>query len=129
MTQPAKKRGFARLQPALKHSMQGLRQAWSEPAFFMEICLAVILLPVVFVVSDTWLEMCFLMALVIFVLVVEILNTSIESAIDRIGLQFHPLSQRSKDLGSAAVFLSLLLCVVVWGIALVRWILKSSILL
>jgi diacylglycerol kinase (ATP) len=129
MTPPTKKRGFARLQPAIKYSIQGLRQAWSEPAFFMEICLAAILLPMAFVFSDTWLEMCFLFALVIFVLVVELLNTSIESAIDRIGLQFHPLSQRSKDLGSAAVFLSLLLCIVVWGIAFVRWILKSSILL
>jgi len=121
-----KKRGFSRLIPALSYSIDGLIQAWHEPAFFLEICIAAFLIPAAFFVGGNWLEICFLIGLVFFVLVVEILNTSIESAIDRIGLQNHPLSRRSKDLGSAAVFLSLLLCTGVWVSALFNWVIARS---
>ena len=116
-----KKRGFSRLIPAFTYSIQGLKQAWDEPAFFLEICIAALLLPTAFFIGENWLEISFLCGLV------EILNTSIESAIDRIGLQNHPLSQRSKDLGSAAVFLSLLLCISAWGAALYIWVIKHGV--
>lgn len=122
-----KKRGLSRLIPALRYSIHGLIQAWYEPAFFLEICIALILIPAAFFVGENWLEICFLIGLVFFVLIVEILNTSIESAIDRIGLQRHPLSQRSKDLGSAAVFLSLLLCTGFWISAIYNWTITHSV--
>lgn len=114
MSFPEKKRGFARLFPAFLFSLQGLRQAWPEPAFVFESWIALVLYPLAFFIGNTWLEVSVLCASVTAVLVVELLNTSIESAIDRVGPQWHPLSKRSKDLGSAAVFLSLLLCACIW---------------
>jgi len=110
--------GFTRLWYAAGYSVQGLRAAWHEKAFRLEACLAFVLLPLAFCVGQNWIEITLLGAPVILVLVVELLNSGIEAAIDRIGPEWHALSKRAKDMGSAAVLLSLLLCVGIWAAAL-----------
>ena len=72
------------------------------------------MLPASFIIASSWVEAALLAGSVILVMVVELLNTALESAIDRIGPEWHELSRRSKDMGSAAVFLSLLLCAAIW---------------
>jgi diacylglycerol kinase (ATP) len=76
------------------------------------------LIPLSFYLGSTWVEISLLSGSVIFVLTVELLNTGLESAIDRVGPQWHDLSKRCKDLGSAAVLLSILLCMGIWLTAL-----------
>jgi diacylglycerol kinase (ATP) len=76
--------------------------------------LATALLPLAFWLGQNWVETALLAGTVLLVMIVELLNTCIESAIDRIGPEWHDLSKRAKDMGSAAVLLSLLLCVGVW---------------
>ncbi len=103
---------------AMGYSLQGLRQALAEPAFFQETLLALVLVPAAFFVGQSWVETAMLVAVAVLVLVVELLNTAVEAAIDRIGPEWHHLSKRAKDTGSAAVLLSLLLCGGVWAMAL-----------
>lgn len=79
--------------------------------------LAIVMIPSAFWLGQNWLEVSMLIGTITLVLVVELLNTGIESAIDRIGPEWHDLSKRAKDMGSAAVLLSLLLCVGVWTAA------------
>jgi diacylglycerol kinase (ATP) len=76
------------------------------------------LVPAAFWLGQTWVEIALLVGSVILVMVVELLNTGIETAIDRIGTEWHALSKRAKDMGSAAVLLSLMLCVGIWLAAL-----------
>jgi diacylglycerol kinase (ATP) len=83
--------------------------------------LAIALVPLAFVIGGNWMETAMLIAVVVFVMVTELLNTAVESAIDRIGPEWHAISKRAKDLGSAAVLLSLLLCGGVWLAALWAW--------
>ena len=77
-----------------------------------------VMLPAAFWLGQTWVEIALLAASVVFVLVVELLNTAIETTIDRIGPEWHDLSKRAKDMGSAAVLLSLLVCAGIWAAAL-----------
>ena len=77
-----------------------------------------VLLPGAVWLGRSWVETVLLAGSVVFVLVVELLNTGIETAIDRIGPEWHDLSKRAKDMGSAAVLLSLLLCATTWALAL-----------
>ena len=100
--------------------MSGLRTAWKEAAFRQEILMAMVLLPLAFLIGQTWVEVAMLGAVVMLVLIVEVLNSAIEAAIDRIGPEWHDLSRQAKDMGSAAVLLSLLLCAGVWIGALVH---------
>ncbi len=116
-----KRHGLARIWHAAGYSASGLRLGWLEPAFRQEAVLALLGLPAAFWLGQTWLEVAFLIACLALVLVVELLNTGIESAIDRIGPEWHDLSKRAKDMGSAAVLISLLLCGGVWLVALWRW--------
>lgn len=113
-----KRTGLIRVLYALKYSIQGLYSAFYEPAFRQELWLSVLLIPASFWVGKNWIEISILNASVILVLIVELLNTGLESAIDRIGPQKHDLSKRCKDLGSAAVLLSLLLCTGIWVAAI-----------
>ena len=106
--------GVVRLWHATRYSLHGLQTAWGEAAFRQEVFAAVVLLPVAIWLGQNWVERALLGGSVVLVLVVELLNTGIEKAIDRIGPEWHDLSRRSKDLGSAAVLLSLLLCGAVW---------------
>lgn len=112
------RKGLHRLWHATGYSLQGLRTAWGETAFRQEAIAALVLVPVAFWLGRTWVETALLAGTVVLLMVVELLNTGIEAAIDRIGPQWHDLSKRAKDVGSAAVLLSLLLCAGVWSAAL-----------
>ena len=101
--------------------LQGLRAGWGETAFRQEALAAFVLLPLSFWLGNTWTEVALLAGSVLLVMIVELLNTGIETAIDRIGPEWHDLSKRAKDMGSAAVLLSLLLCAGVWMGALWQW--------
>lgn len=114
-----KRKGLKRLWHAGIYSMQGLQAAWHEKAFRLEVCLTVMLVPMALVIGHNWLEVMALIASVVLVLVVELLNSAIETVVDRISLEWHSLAKKAKDLGSAAVFISLLLCVSAWGVAFV----------
>ena len=116
---PQKNRtGLSRIFHAGGYSWQGLKAGWGETAFRQEAKFSVFMLPAAFWLGSTWVEVALLAGSVIFVMVVELLNTCIESAIDRVGPEWHALSKRAKDMGSAAVFLSLLLCLGIWLAAL-----------
>lgn len=110
--------GLARLRHALGYSLAGLRAGWHEPAFRQEAIAAIVMLPAAVWLGRSWVETGLLVGGVVLVLVVELLNTGIETAIDRIGPEWHSLSKRAKDMGSAAVLLSLLLCAGIWIAAL-----------
>lgn len=110
--------GLSRMLHAFGYSMAGLRAGWAETAFRQEALAAFVLLPLAFWLGQTWVEVALLAGSVVMVMVVELLNTGVESAIDRIGPEWHDLSKRAKDMGSAAVLLSLLLCIGVWCAAL-----------
>lgn len=116
---PHKQRtGLNRLWHAAGYSIAGLRAGWREKAFRQELCLAVVLLPLSFWLGGNWVETALLASTVVLVLITELLNSGIEAAIDRIGPELHELSKRAKDMGSAAVLLSLLLCTGIWCAAL-----------
>ena len=113
------KTGIARIVHAFFNSIAGLKDAWrNESAFRQEILLAVVLVPIACVVPATPVERALLIGSVLLVTIVELLNTSVEAAIDRISLDHHSLSKRAKDLGSAAVFVALVLWGVVWALIL-----------
>ena len=106
--------GLTRIWYATTYSAAGLHAAWYETAFRQEALLAVVMLPAAFWLGHNWLEISLLVTVVVIVLIVELLNTGIEVAINRVGPEFHELSRLAKDLGSAAVFLSLVLCAGIW---------------
>lgn len=110
--------GLSRVLHAGGYSIQGLIAGWQETAFRQEAIAAMVLLPLAFWLGQSWVETALLAGSVLLVMIVELLNTGIESAIDRIGPEWHDLSKRAKDMGSAAVLLSLLLCVGVWAAAI-----------
>jgi diacylglycerol kinase (ATP) len=110
--------GLSRVWHALGYSINGLQAAWYEKAFRQEAIFAVILIPSAFWIGQTWVEIALLIGGVLLVMIVELLNTGIESAIDRIGPEWHALAKRAKDMGSAAVLMSLLFCIGIWAAAI-----------
>ena len=113
------KRGLVRVVHAFFNSLAGLADAWRhESAFRQEILLAAVLIPIACYVPVTNVERALLIGSVLLVLIVELLNSSVEAAIDRISFDRHSLSKRAKDIGSAAVFVSLLLLGLVWALIL-----------
>ena len=110
--------GLDRLWHAARYSMDGLRAGWGQTAFRQEVLAALVLLPAALWLGQSWLEVTLLGGSVVLVLVVELLNSGIEAAIVRIGLLWYLLSKQAKDMGSAAVLLSVLLCAGIWGAAL-----------
>ena len=114
------RRGLNRVWHAAGYSLAGLRAGWNETAFRQEALASVVLIPAAFWLSQSWMETVLLAGTVLLVLIVELLNTGIEAAIDRIGPEWHALSKRAKDMGSAAVLLSLLLCAGTWALALLH---------
>lgn len=120
MSNPHKGRtGLDRIVRATGYSIAGLSTAYrGESAFRQEFWLAVLLLPAAFWVGRSWVEVALLAGSVLLVLIVELLNSGIESAVDRVSFEIHDLSKRAKDLASAAVLLSLLLCAGIWLAAL-----------
>ena len=113
---PQKSRtGLSRIWHAGAYSIQGLRAGWNETAFRQEAIAAVLLVPLACWLGQSWIERSLLAATVMLVLIVELLNTCVEAAIDRVGPEWHDLSKRAKDMGSAAVLLSLLVCGGTWA--------------
>ncbi|MGM9428563.1 diacylglycerol kinase [Hydrogenophaga sp. MI9] len=116
------RRGLSRMWHAFGYSLAGLRAGWRETAFRQEALAAMVMVPLAFWVGRSWTEVSVLCGTVLIVMIVELLNTGVESAIDRIGPEWHELSKRAKDMGSAAVLLSLLLCAGTWLAAMAsRW--------
>lgn len=119
MSKPGKK-GVQRVVWATYYSFRGIRSALqSEAAFRQELALMVLLIPLAFWLGETVEQRLLLIIPCILVLVVELLNSAIEAVVDRIGQERHVLSGQAKDMGSAAVFFSLLLLAVSWG--LIGW--------
>jgi diacylglycerol kinase (ATP) len=110
--------GLSRIWHAAGFSLAGLRAGWGETAFRQEVIASMVLIPSAFWLGRGWVEVALLAGSVLIVMVVELLNTAIETAIDRIGPEWHDLSKRAKDMGSAAVLLSLVLCAGIWAAAL-----------
>ncbi len=107
--------GIRRVIRATRYSAQGLAHAWRhEAAFRQEVVVSLLLFPAALWLGQTPLERLLLVATCIFVLVVELLNSAVEAAIDRVGEEQHELSGRAKDMGSAAVMVSLMLSGAVW---------------
>ncbi|KKW68435.1 diacylglycerol kinase [Lampropedia cohaerens] len=113
-----RRKGFARLRHATRYSCRGLCDAWREPAFRLELAVSTGLLPFAFWLSGSWVQTAVLLMSLALVLIVELLNTGIESAIDRIGPQWHPLSRKAKDVGSAATLVALIAAGGVWSLAI-----------
>ncbi len=115
------KGGFSRILNAARYSVQGLSAAFRhEAAFRQELFLALILTPTAFWVGQTSMQRLSLIASLFFVLVVELLNSAIEALADAVSLEENPLIGRAKDLGSAAVLLSLLLAAGLWLVMLLN---------
>ena len=117
MGAPPDNKGLKRIINAFFFSMYGFAACFrTEEAFRQEIFLAAIMIPAGLWIGDTAVDQLFLIGSVLFVLIVELLNTAVERAIDRISFEKHELSKEAKDMGSAAVFLSLVLCGLTWAI-------------
>jgi diacylglycerol kinase (ATP) len=115
MSKPANT-GIRRIIRAMGFSSQGLAAAWKhEAAFRQEIVLLVILVPTALWLGETVLLQALLIGVCLLVLIVELFNSAIEAAIDRHGEEQHELSGRAKDMGSAAVLISLLIVLLTWG--------------
>ena len=114
MTKPGKT-GLARLIAATGYSMQGLRAAWKyEEAFRIEATLTCTCIPLAFWVGQGLTHQLLLVISCGLVLLAELFNSAIEAAVDRFGSEMHPLSGQAKDIGSAGVFTSLMLFLIVW---------------
>lgn len=110
-----KNTGFTRILKATRYSLQGLSAAWKhESAFRQELLLGIILLPASFWLANSWVEVAVLMGVCFLVLIVELLNSAIEAVVDRVGHEHHDLAGQAKDMGSAAVMLSLIMAVATW---------------
>lgn len=120
---PHKTSGFRRLVKALGYSLSGLLLALqNEAAFRQEVILAIVLVPVAFMLPVDVTQRVLLVASVMLVLVVEMLNSAIEATVDRVSLDIHPLAKRAKDMGSAAVLLALINTMLIW--ATILWSLR-----
>ncbi len=109
--------GLTRIINAFGYSMKGFRAAFKyESAFRQEVVLILVLLPLVYWLGQSVLEYILLVGSLLLVLIVELLNSAIEAVVDRIGDEHHKLAGRAKDMGSAAVFVSLLNVVFIWGL-------------
>jgi diacylglycerol kinase (ATP) len=112
--------GLSRVWHAAGYSLAGLRAGWDETAFRQEALAAIVLVPAAFWLGRNWVEVALLAGSVLMLMAIELLNTAVEAAIDRIGLERHPLSKQAKDMGSAAVLLALLVAGGIWIAALVQ---------
>ena len=111
--------GLKRLAHAARFSVRGLAACWRhESAFRQESLLTLIAIPLGLYLGDSGIERALLVASVLLVPVVELLNTGVETVVDRVGEGEHPLSGRAKDVGSAAVLLALVLAAAVWALVL-----------
>ena len=117
---PASAFDIVRLIKALGYSLEGIKAAWQrQAAFRLEVLSLVILTPIGVMLGRTGVERALLVGTLLLVLLVETLNSAIEAIVDRIGLERHPLSKQAKDLGSAAVLISLVIAGVTWLMVLI----------
>ena len=104
-----------RFGPATRNSIKGLKAAYqNEVAFRQETFLLIVTTPIACFIAQNFIEFVLLMSGILIIMIAELLNSAVEAAIDRIGLEQHELSGRAKDLGSAAVFVAICYCVLVW---------------
>nr|WP_289815020.1 diacylglycerol kinase [Delftia tsuruhatensis] len=114
VNQQKSRKGLNRLIHATRYSWRGILDAWHEKAFRLECKIFVISTPLALLIGNGWLEKFLLIASIWVLMLIEVLNSAIESAIDRVGSEEHELSRRAKDLGSAAVLMGILLCLALW---------------
>ena len=110
-----------RIIKATVYSLQGFKAAWrNESAFRQEVGLSLVLLPLAFLVGQSVLQVTVLISVLGIVLITELLNSAVEAVVDRIGDEHHELAGRAKDMGSAAVCISLVLVVIVWTMMAIK---------
>lgn len=116
---PPKRRGIPRLIAAARYSFAGLRSAFaSEEAFRLEVIGLIIFTPIALYLGQTPIERILLIGSIMLLLIIELLNTAVEAVVDRIGSEYHELSRQAKDIGSAAVFIGMVMVAMVWGLIL-----------
>jgi len=117
---PIKKKGLARIWAATIYSVDGLRTCFrSEEAFRLELILSLIFGPLAFILGETAIEIAMLLLAIALVLLVELLNSAIEAVVDRVGMDYHELSKKAKDIASGAVFISLMTFLLIWAVILI----------
>lgn len=115
------KTGLRRLLNAFRYSCEGIREAYrNEDAFRQELLLTAVLLPLAFWLDVSHVERALLIGSVLLLLIVELLNSAIEAAVDRISLDDHRLAKRAKDIGSAAVLVTIVNMVLVWALVVLK---------
>ena len=115
------KTGLTRLANAFGYSIAGTLAAFKhEDAFRQEVILSAFLIPLALYLGQTGVEQALMIASILLVIIVELLNSSVEATVDRISVKRHKLSKRAKDIGSAAVFFSLINATVIWFLILVK---------
>ena len=108
---------LAHISKALIWSMAGIKAAWqNEQAFRWEAIIVLLMMPVGVWLGRTAVERALLIACAMLILITELLNSAVEAVVDRIGPEWHELSKRAKDLGSAAAFIIMITAAVVWGL-------------
>jgi diacylglycerol kinase (ATP) len=113
-------KGIERLRNATKFSFAGFKATWQhEEAFRQEVLLLITACPAAFFLAKNTVEMLLLIGSIVLILLTELLNSAIETVVDRIGLEQHELSGRAKDIGSAAVMLSLIWAAITWSVILI----------
>lgn len=112
-------KGLTRVIKAAGYSLKGLKAAWiNEAAFRQESVAAIIAIIIAFYLDISYIDRILLVSVVVLVAIVELINSAIEAVVDRVGSEYHELSGRAKDIGSAAVFISIGLALFVWAIVL-----------
>ena len=115
------KTGIKRLANAFTYSVAGTLAAFKhEDAFRQEVILSIILIPLAIYLGQTTIEQALMISSILLIIIVELLNSSVEATVDRISVKRHKLSKRAKDIGSAAVFFSLVNAAVIWFLILVK---------
>ena len=115
------KTGIKRLLNAFKYSVAGTLAAFKhEDAFRQEVILSIILIPLAIYLGQTPIEQALMITSILLIIIVELLNSSVEATVDRISVKRHKLAKRAKDIGSAAVFFSLVNASVIWFLILVK---------
>ena len=109
-----------RLIVATKNSLVGLAECFKhEEAFRIQVVIAIIALPAIYWVADNIMEGLLLLFVTVLMMITELLNSAIETAVDRVGMDYHELSKRAKDIASAAVFFAILLMAVTWLVLMI----------
>ena len=115
------KTGIKRLANAFTYSVAGTFAAFKhEDAFRQEVILSIVLIPLAIYLGQTAIEQALMITSILLIIIVELLNSSVEATVDRISVKRHKLSKRAKDIGSAAVFFSLVNAAVIWFLILVK---------